>query len=494
MTANGLGNDAFAVVDFDASAGNDRAYTPEASLAAARHVSSQLVGHIPSWPLAEPLGLLALAVRECVTGSVVRRLTSEYVSRFDAAPQPADGALGYGRLAYSVLPHHESATNSPALTLHVLADDPIFTAPVLQDLIDRAQAFADVFGSVVDCHATFGDIRTHSVFPSTIHEPDAEDVPILLYKIPLAADLLPVASCAPVVASDGSIASGSTSVVIHRDADSGAIEVRRFIPGQTIIDRALREGGYLSPKKVIAQLQRECAETDPGCLAAAATPAMMSESLATWGLAVDGDNAMRAVRPNVVQPAGDSISQPLLTVEVSASAPPGSVVHEVCDVLDALGVYEGLDFPVEVVDAGSLSGPTASAEPEDATALPCLWPRALGAREAAASGQALALAAVRQALRKYRPDGGVWVGVTYSRPSSSNQHRISVATDTDLPREFVQTLSDICTEHFPDAQVECDIVAAPHADDAHSWVTAAGYHPVFGLLPAYIQLVRRSVT
>lgn len=165
-------NRAFAVVDFGDT---PRDYSPEASVAVAREVSttaagSALSGHIPAWNLAEPLGLLALVVREYFTGSTIQELTRDYVHRWsEGSRQTGSGnhvgsPMAFGRLAYSIARHPDSKLASPVtpITLHVHAEDPIFTERVLERLINRAQAFATTFGSTVDCRAVFHNVRRHS--------------------------------------------------------------------------------------------------------------------------------------------------------------------------------------------------------------------------------------------------------------------------------------------------------------------------------------------
>lgn len=106
ITDGTLTEPAFAIVDFRDMPGDGgghcpggRPYGPEATLAAARRVCPMLREHIPAWKLAEPLGLLALAVREYLTGPVLHRLTVEHVRRRrDGARQPGS-AVAFGRLA-----------------------------------------------------------------------------------------------------------------------------------------------------------------------------------------------------------------------------------------------------------------------------------------------------------------------------------------------------------------------------------------------------------
>ncbi|WP_337447438.1 hypothetical protein [Corynebacterium pseudokroppenstedtii] len=83
ITGGALPNDTFAVVDFSDALPE---YSPEASLVVARQLSATTAGsvlleHIPLWNLAEPLGLLVLAVREYFTGSTIRDLTRDYADR-----------------------------------------------------------------------------------------------------------------------------------------------------------------------------------------------------------------------------------------------------------------------------------------------------------------------------------------------------------------------------------------------------------------------------
>lgn len=568
----------FAVVDFSDShsgqgprAARNRDYSPEAALAAARDLSETEVGaalpeHIPDWPLAEPLGLLALAIREYFSHSVLFKLTQEYGKHLGNNPDQRPSSLAYGRLAYSVAPHPEqeqeptqsaSPISDTVITLHVQARDPLFSETVIGKLIERAQEFATAFGSTVDCRKFFHSVRVHSVFPGTIHEPDAEETPVMLYRIPLCAEFLPAGSLPAVVSGEAAVgqwppgvaehgpsareeenaragrASASPDVltrapmVLHRDPDSGLVEASRFTPGQTLVDRNIQYGGYLTPAEVIAELQRECATAEPKGLAAYATPAMIWQSLATWGLSRDawagaGETTVRALHPNRASLVAESIDQPLVTIEVDAGAPPGSIIHDVCDVLDALGVESSTDFPIELVSS-ALSGHRSDMPPEvsagssaaqlfasdtssvlqesDSAELPCLWPRALGARDHAVEDQALALAAVRQALHGHIPDGVSWVGVSYAQAGSPAQPScIKVAVRYEAPSVdragFVEALNnaldDICRAHLPGAQVKHEILDASLLASAHDWVTAVGCHPECGYLPAYLQLERLS--
>lgn len=564
----------FAVVDFSDShsaqgprAASKRDYSPEAALAAARDLSETEVGaalpeHIPDWPLAEPLGLLALAIREYFSHAVLFKLTQEYAKHLGSNPDQRPSSLAYGRLAYSVAPHPEqeqeptqsaSPISDTGITLHVRARDPLFSETVIGELIERAQDFATAFGSTVNCRKFFHSVRVHSVFPGTIHEPDAEETPVILYRIPLCAELLPAGSLPALVSGEAAVgqrppgvtehgvsareeenaragrASASPDaltrapMVLHRDPDSGLVEASRFTPGQTLVDRNIQYGGYLTPAEVIAELQRERTTAEPKALAAYATPAMIWQSLATWGLSRDawagaGETTVRALHPNRVSLVAKSIDQPLVTIEVDAGAPLGSVIHDVCDVLDALGVESPTDFPIELVPA-VLSGhrPEVSAgssaaqlfasakgsvlEESDPAELPCLWPRALGARDHAVEDQALALAAVRQALHSRIPDGVSWVGVSYAQAGLPAQPGcIKAAVRYEAPSVdragFVEALSsaldDICRAHFPGAQVTHEIVDASQLASARDWVTAVGCHPECGYLPAYLQLERLS--
>lgn len=564
----------FTVVDFSDShsdqgprAARNRDYSPEAALAAARDLSETEVGaalpeHIPDWPLAEPLGLLALAIREYFSHAVLFKLTQEYAKHLGSNPNQRPSSLAYGRLAYSVAPHPEqeqeptqsaSQLSDVGITLHVRARDPLFTETVIGKLIERAQDFATAFGSTVNCRKIFHRVRVHSVLPGTIHEPDAEETPVILYRIPLCAELLPAWSLPALVSGDAAVgqrqpsvaehgasareeenapvsrASASpdaltgTPMVLHRDPDSGVVEAFRFIPGQTLVDRSIQYGGYLTPAEIIAELQRECTTAEPKGLAAYATPAMIWQSLATWGLSRDawagaGEGTVRALHPNRVSLVAKSIDQPLVTIEVDAGAPPGSIIHDVCDVLDALGVESSTDFPIELVpsalsghrsdiSAGSSAAQLfASArgsvlEESDSAELPCLWPRALGARDHAVGDQALTLAAVRQALRSRIPDGVSWVGVSYAQAGLPAQPGcIKVAVRYEAPSVdragFLEALNnaldDICRAHFPGAQVTHEILEASQLASARDWVTAVGCHPECGYLPAYLQLERLS--
>lgn len=571
ITDGTLTEPAFTIVDFRDMPGDggghcpgDRPSGPEATLAAARRVCPMLREHIPAWKLAEPLGLIALAVREYLTGPVIHRLTVEHVRRRrDEARRPGS-AVAFGRLAYSV----SSATS--AMTLHVAEGDPIFTPAVLEHLVDRAQVFADVFGSTVDCRATFGRIITHGVFPSTIHEPDAEDTPIILYRVPLPAEALPVGPLPPLMPSAAGApdhepdcapdpghatlplpAPGTVdvdrrrTVILRRDPDSGIIEIRPFTPGRTPVDRTIRNGGYLVPAEALDDLGRECA-ADAGCLAAHATPATVWESLSTWGLAphtiagvagstpihpatggeprvaVHGPGSVRALRPTVASPCGRSVNRPLLSVEVDAAAPADAVLHNVCDVLDALGVVPPTDYPIEItwssgdapashttegapdddgapVDAGNPPADSTASGTPGSPVLPSLWPRALGARRLAVSDRAMALAVVRHAVYGRDLRAASWIGVRHAGPSSSRgRHRITVAVLRDggnpagadaLPG-LADAIGDACAACLPGANVTCGIVDASGLADVRRWVTVAGRHPLSGFLPPAMQLER----
>lgn len=564
----------FTVVDFSDShsdqgprAARNRDYSPEAALAAARDLSETEVGaalpeHIPDWPLAEPLGLLALAIREYFSHAVLFKLTQEYAKHLGSNPNQRPSSLAYGRLAYSVAPHPEqeqeptqsaSQLSDVGITLHVRARDPLFSEAVIGKLIERAQDFATAFGSTVNCRKFFHSVHVHSVFPGTIHEPDAEETPVILYRIPLCAELLPAWSLPALVSGEAAVgqwqpgvaehgasareeenapvsrASASpdaltgTPMVLHRDPDSGVVEARRFTPGETLVDRSIQYGGYLTPAEVIAELQRERTTAEPEGLAAYATPAMIWQSLATWGLSRDawagaGERTVRALHPNCVSLVAESIDQPLVTIEVDAEAPLGSIIHDVCDVLDALGVESSTDFPIELVSsalsrhrtkvsAGSsaaqlfASDSSSVLEESDSAELPCLWPRALGARDHAVEDQALALAAVRQALHSRIPDGVSWVGVSYTQaglPAQPGCIKVAVRYEAQSVDRagFVEALNnaldDICRAHFPGAQVTHEILEASQLASARDWVTAVGCHPECGYLPAYLQLERLS--
>lgn len=565
ITGGGLTNGDFAVVDFSDA---PRDYSPDASLATAHEISTTTAGsvlseHIPLWNLAEPLGLLALAVREYFPGSTIRDLTRDYADRcsegnYETGSANHDGStMAFGRLAYSVAHRTgiEPASFFPPITLHVHAEDPIFTERVLERLIDRAQAFATAFGRTVDCRTVFHDVRRHSSFPSTVHEPDAEETPVILYRIPLDTGILPD-DCFPSVVSEAVTSPFSVesqairehkAVVVHRDPESGVIEARSFTPDRTLIDRRIQWGDYLRSAEAIDQLQRECLLADPDCLGTHATPTVMWESLATWGLSEDVRAGMTgmselndisadrethtssptttvwAVHPNVVSLMRDSVDRPLLTMEVDATAPLGSVIHDVCDVVDELGVNPAMDFPVEIVRAGTArsetpvaaqtrtatdsasSGGTSPGNPRRAShsaALPCLWPLALGVRSDAVTDQAIALAAVRLAFRECVPRGASWVGVKHSRVAESAAgHCITVAIahrddDAENPEHdaLIEGVNDavnrICSAHFPGSHIACHVVNADECIDIRQWITAIGYHPVFGLLPAYMQLER----
>lgn len=428
-------------------------YSPKAALAAAQRLSNSAIGsalseHIPVWSMAESLGLLALAVREYFTGAVVWELTRKYVKDLRSDSLSTQEVLGCGRLAYSVAfkVNDDSATTAPAITLHVQDNDPLFTKSVLRHIVDRAQAFASACGSGVHCGSVFHNIVFHQAFPSTVHEPDAEETPIILYRIPLSTDLLPVQSLTQVLGDSAARTADDalreprqrTSLSIRRLPDSGIIRVRSFIPGTSIVDRAIHRGGYLASSELVSKLQQEKAMADPDCLAAAVTPALLWESLSTWGLA-SGSTAsscsVLSVRANSISAVEGSIHQPLLTVEVDAQAPLGTVAHDVCDVLGDLGIDSFTDFPIELLwsdppkEAGvSTSSPNAAPQQATSLELPVLWPRALGARSIAATNQALALAAVRRALRHCCTKGLSWIGVAHARTTSaSGRHLIRVA-------------------------------------------------------------------
>lgn len=497
-------------------------YSPKAALAAAQRLSNSAIGsalseHIPAWSMAESLGLLALAVREYFTGEVVRELTRKYVKDLRSDSLNTQEVLGYGRLAYSVAfkVNDDSATTAPVITLHVQEDDPLFTKSVLRHILDRAQAFATACGSGVHCGSVFHNIIFHQTFPSTVHEPDAEETPIILYRIPLSTDLLPVQPLTQVLV-DSAVRTADdalrelperTSLSIRRLPDSGIIRVRSFIPGTSIVDRAIHRGGYLASSELVSKLQQEKAMADPDCLAAAVTPALIWESLSTWGLA-SGSTAsscsVLSVRANNIAAVEGSIHQPLLTVEVDAQAPLGTVAHDVCDVLGDLGIDSFTDFPIELLwsdppkEAGvSTSSPNAVRPQATSLELPVLWPRALGARSIAATNQALALAAVRRALRHCCTKGLSWIGVAHARKTSaSGRHliRVAVAFESEYAdrvavyQELSLAVNAVFAENSIGPHVTCEVIDAHQISDVSAWVTAAGYHPVSGFLPAFIQL------
>lgn len=498
-------------------------YSPKAALAAAQCLSNSAIGsalseHIPAWNMAESLGLLALAVREYFTGTVVRELTRKYVKDLRSDAPNSQECLGCGRLAYSVASkvNDDSATTTPVITLHVQEDDPLFTESVLRHIVDRAQAFASACGSGVHCASVFHDIIFHQAFPSTVHEPDAEETPIILYRIPLSTDLLPVQSLTQVLGDSAARTADDalreppqrTSLSIRRLPESGIIRVRNFIPRTSIVDRAIHRGGYLASSELVSKLQQEKAMADPDCLAAAVTPALIWESLSTWGLA-SGSTAssvcsVLSVRANSISAVEGSIQQPLLTVEVDAQAPLGTVAHDVCDVLGDLGIDSFTDFPIELLwfdppkEAGvSTSSPNAAPPRATSLELPVLWPRALGARSIAATNQALALAAVRRALRHCCTKGLSWIGVAHARKTfASGRHLIRVAVafeseNTDrvaVNQELSLAMNAVFAKNSIGPHVTCEVIDANQITDASAWVTAAGYHPVTGFLPAYIQL------
>ena len=497
-------------------------YSPKAALAAAQRLSNSAIGsalseHIPAWNMVESLGLLALAVREYFTGEVVRELTRKYVKDLRSDSLNTQEVLGYGRLAYSVAfnVNDDSATTTPGITLHVQDNDPLFTESVLRHILGRAQAFASACGSGVHCGSVFHNIIFHQAFPSTVHEPDAEETPIILYRIPLSTDLLPVQPLTQVL-GDSAVHTADdalrelperTSLSIRRLPDSGIIRVRSFIPGTSIVDRAIHRGGYLAYSELVSKLQQEKAMADPDCLAAAVTPALIWESLSTWGLA-SGSTAsscsVLSVRANSIAAVEGSIHQPLLTVEVDAQAPLGTVAHDVCDVLGDLGIDSFTDFPIELLwsdppKEADVSTSSPNAAPQQATSLelPVLWPRALGARSIAATNQALALAAVRRALRHCCTKGLSWIGVAHARKTSaSGRHliRVAVAFESEyadrvaVNQELSLAVSAVFAENSIGPHVTCEVIDANQITDVSAWVTAAGYHPVTGFLPAYIQL------
>lgn len=548
LSGETLSERTFAVLDFsDASlaegsdSGRNHDYSPEASLAFAKDLDETAVGEalserIPDWSLAEPLGLLALAIREYYSGAELRKLTQEYAQQLEKNPDRCSSSLGYGRLAYSVWrnPEPEQASTlqeetapTASITLHILAGDPLFSEEVLGHLIERTHEFATVFGSSIDCRKIFRTIRVHSDFPSTVHEVDAEEAPIIFYRIPLIAELLPTCSLPPAASGEESWGShgderrdssaatlSQTPVVLHRDPDSGVIEARRFVPGETVVDRSIHYGGYLTPAEVIAELQQESSTADSGTLAAYASPTMIWESLATWGLSADAwaardASTVRTLRPTSACVVGDSIDQPLMSIEVDEGAPYGSILHDVCDVLDALGVDSSTDYPIELVHSEAPSaavGEGSATPPFDgesgnsldephSTVLPCLWPRALGARVEAIRDRALALAALRQALGGVVLDGVSWVGVNYLHGSSATQPGcIQVAYEAagidhaGFVERLSSALETICQEHFVGAQLTYEIHDANKLSSTREWVTAAGYHPESGYVPAYLQL------
>lgn len=593
----------FAVVDFREdvplhlnSDTQHAIYSPEGSFAIARQLSSTSQGtalpsHIPPWELAEPLGLLALAVRELLSHATVRRLAAEYVRRLARSYPP----VAYGRLAYSVDSSKNAdgragaASSTVTITLHAAADDPIFTHQLLQQLVDRAQEFAIVFGSTVDCHAVFATISLQDVFPATVHEPDAIGTPVILYRIPLAADLLPTwrspSFCRDVIC-DETPGDSRSALVLHRDNESGIITARPFVCGESLLDRRVRFGGYIDTARVIAEEQCERRAADTSCLAAAAEPELIWESLALWGpwlnaavtntagtqaithhaaggrvTEIDTEKAeqlrpgsgnfrtpstVHSVHPNHVSVAKNSITRPLLTLRVDTQAPLGSVLHDVCDILDGLGVWSELDFPIALeplcgeaqagatekyellaqsVRKGTIRGEVLGHDLPDQrcrhhegsglsdSVLPCLWPRALGARRWAVTDEALSLAVVRRAISACSLEDVSWIGVRHSRVSAGGQHCISVAValasaaregalaplDTDsqfasVSRELTSAITAACARYFPGLAITCEVVNARNLSipSTRAWVTAGGYHPVFGLLPAYIQLERNG--
>lgn len=109
---------------------------------------------------------------------------------------------------------------------------------------------------------------------------------------------------------------------------------------------------------------------------------------------------------------------------------------------------------------------------------------------------------MRLAFRECVPRGASWVGVKHSRVAESAAgHCITVAIahrddDAENPEHdaLIEGVNDavnrICSAHFPGSHIACHVVNADECIDIRQWITAIGYHPVFGLLPAYMQLER----
>lgn len=432
VTEDALTDPTFAVVDF-----SGRDYGPEASLATARSARTMLDAHIPEWDLAEPLGLLALAVREHLTGETVREMTAEYACRLDGP----GATLAYGRLAYSVA-SNPGESGPPEITLHVADGDPIFTPPVLEHLIDRARDFAAVFGSSIDCRGTFRDIVRHPDFPATVHEADALGLPIPLFRIPLAAELLPAAalerapsSCTGIrtTAPSGrgpSRRAGASSIAAscseapeaggrHRRPAARVRGQRSRLPrGASAFLRDLGIAGHVGDSRVAPGRRHPLAR----CFTTCATSSTTSGCTRTW-------------------------TSPSRSSGASRHASPMAPGCRACG-----------------------RGP---------------W----GARKLAAADAALAVAVVRHAVDGTIPPGVSWIGVRHSRPAPAHHH-ITVAVLGDGGTGLADAIGAACATLLPGADVTCEVVDAAGLDDTGGWVTAAGRHPRFRLLPAAMQLER----
>ena len=55
-------------------------------------------------------------------------------------------------------------------------------------------------------------------------------------------------------------------------------------------------------------------------------------------------------------------------------------------------------------------------------------------------------------------------------------------------QELTLAVNAVFAENSIGPHVTCEAIDANQMTDVSTWVTAAGYHPVTGFLPAYIQL------
>ncbi|MGJ4100409.1 hypothetical protein ACN4D5_11035, partial [Corynebacterium macclintockiae] len=108
-----------------------------------------------------------------------------------------------------------------------------------------------------------------------------------------------------------------------------------------------------------------------------------------------------------------------------------------------------------------------------------------------------ALAAVRRALRHCCTKGLSWIGVAHARKTSAcGRHliRVAVAFKSEyadkvaVNQELTLAVNAVLAENSIGPHVTCEVIDANQITDVSTWVTAAGYHPVTGFLPAYIQL------
>ena len=90
-----------------------------------------------------------------------------------------------------------------------------------------------------------------------------------------------------------------------------------------------------------------------------------------------------------------------------------------------------------------------------------------------------------------------WIGVAHARKTSaSGRHliRVAVAFESEYAdrvavyQELSLAVNAVFAENSIGPHVTCEVIDANQITDVSAWVTAAGYHPVSGLLPAYIQL------